>query len=79
VEPHVIALRSPGPMREAIFPGGDDDLRAVLRDANEMALYQAAQVRFRKSLDWRYRGCQDARTWAFIREGHMMESWTLPY
>jgi hypothetical protein len=79
VEPHVIALRSPGPMREAIFPGGDDDLRAVLRDANEMALYQAAQVRFRKSMDWRYQGCQDARTWAFIREGHMMESWTLPY
>lgn len=40
-----------------------------------MALYQAAQHRYRHDPGWGYEGYQDARTWAFIREEHMFESW----
>lgn len=74
VEGFVVDLRREGPMRAAIFPGTDDELRDVLRNANEMALYQAAQYRYRNG-SWAYEGYQDARTWAFIREGHIHETW----
>ncbi len=75
VEPLIIELREAGPMRAAVFTGDNNELREVLRDANEMALYQAAQHRYRHPGGWRYEGFQDARTWAFIRENHMFESW----
>ena len=74
VEHGVIALRKPSPMRDAVFPGDNDQLRQVLRDANEVALYQAAQYRHR-SYPWAYEGFQQPHTWAFIREGHMFETW----
>lgn len=77
VEPCVIELRQRTEMRAAIFDGQDSDLRDVLRDANEAALLQAAQYRY-LGRNWRYEGFQDARTWTFIRAGHIHEEWGAP-
>jgi hypothetical protein len=74
VEGTVIELRTEGPMRTAIFPGSNEHLREVLRDTNEMAVLQAAQFRD-QGRDWSYRGYLDPRTWVFIRDGQMWESW----
>ncbi len=72
VEPFVINLRKRGPQRDAIFPGPDEQLRAVLRTANEKALLQAGMQRQRGTC-WVYEGYQDPRTWLFIIEGNMLE------
>jgi hypothetical protein len=74
VEPLVWDLRREGGMREAIFPGSDEDLRGHLRETNEMALFQAGQLRW-ADRNWEYRGFTDPRTWAYIREGHTYEEW----
>jgi hypothetical protein len=74
VEPLVIELRAPGPMRSAIFPSDNEQLRGVLRNANEIALLQAAQFRHHGH-GWRYEGFRDPRTWTFIRSGQMWEDW----
>jgi hypothetical protein len=74
VEPTIVLMRREGELRSAAFPGSDEDLREVLRNANEMALYQAAQYRERGQ-DWQYGGFQDPRTWMFIREGGIWEDW----
>lgn len=58
VEDAVVGLREPGPARSEVFPKSDSELRAVLRNGNELALIQAALVRH-AGRRWRYAGFQD--------------------
>jgi hypothetical protein len=74
VEPSIIDLRDLGAMRTAIFPGTDQDLRELLRDANDRAMVQASQYRA-AGRGWEYEGFQDARTIVFITAGQRFEDW----
>jgi hypothetical protein len=77
VEGAVLALRdTDGPARRAVFPHPDDQLQDVIRTANEMAIFQAAQFR-EHGRGWEYRGLVDVRTWFFMREGGIWEQWPL--
>jgi len=73
----VIEMRTSGELRDAVFPGSNDALRRTLREVNEIALHQAAQAR-EAGRHWAYCGFQTARTWLFLREGHLQEDWIVP-
>lgn len=76
VEPLVISemRRADSQLRQYVYNGNDAGLRKALHDYNEMAIVQAAYARA-SGHNWTWRGFADARTWAFIREGHMFEEW----
>lgn len=74
VEPLVIGeLRRPNsPLRQHVFAGDNDGLRASLRDYDAKAREQAAYQRYYKR-DWRWHAFADGRTWSFIAEGYILE------
>ena len=74
VEEAIAELRRDGDPRRAIYPLASDELRAALREVNELAAFQAA-IHRAGGREWRYRGFEDVRTWMFIREGHVSEEW----
>jgi hypothetical protein len=75
IEDYAVRLREEGgDLRTAVFPGSDDELRDVLREANERAASQAAFKRYR-TVPWAYLGYREGPTWAFIREGAWIENW----
>ena len=78
VEPLVIdELRHRGSaLRQCVFPGDEPGLREALANYDTTARLQAALQR-RGGRDWRWRAFEDARTWVFIREGHILEEWEL--
>jgi hypothetical protein len=76
VEPFVIdQLRSAtSHARAHVLVGDEEKLRETLRDYDSKARVAAAYAR-RGGKDWKWRAFADARTWGFINEGHMIESW----
>ena len=62
------------PARSQVFVGDEAKLRETLRDYDAKARVAAAYAR-RNGKDWEWRAFDDARTWGFIDEGHMIESW----
>lgn len=63
---------SASPLRQSVFQNDDPGLREALRRYDERARLQAAYARY-TGADWRWRAFEDARTWAFITEGHLHE------
>jgi len=76
VEPFVIdQLRSAtSDARTHVFVGDEEKLRDTLRDYDSQARVAAADA-MRGGKDWKWRAFADARTWGFINEGHLIESW----
>jgi hypothetical protein len=79
VEPFVIEqVREPNAaLREHVFAGNPDGLRAALAEYDRMARTQAALARY-VGQNWAWRGFSDARTLVFIAEGHKLEEWSGP-